>query len=290
MGQIIPAYKYEIYDANDRLIDINYQSELSYKKEYRNGRYEKVTPVAFELLDNAELSNGSIVIKDSDTEQGMSLNQALDNYHIEIATGKAEHKTENLPVQIFSDTESVLISPQNIKCEIVKIVDSNQLVSIESFARTIHLTILETYPDHEPREDSPYKKFFDATRRKMKKEGKLKCYICGVDDADEGVTVELHHYIVEESLINGVDLKKFIAAYPDSEVTDMDTFQQWVESEQNMLPLCVYHHRQAGGIHNLIYSSWISQKYWKDGIEPAAKQVKNQSLGEVVFLRNTLPQ
>lgn len=288
MGQIIPAYKYEIYDVDDRLLNINYESELAYKKEYKNGRYEKVTPVAFELMNGAEFQNGMIVFFSGDNHSELTLNSALDEYHIEIATGNAKHSAADLPVQIFSNTDAVLISPQNIKCEIVRIMDANQVVAIESFARTIHLTIVETYPDHEPRKDSPYKKFFDATRRKMKKEGRLKCWICGVDDSDENIAVELHHNIIEESLANGVDLNKFMEKYPESGVSDEDTLMQWKEEEENMLPLCTYHHRGAGGIHSILYPQWIAQRFWKAEVEVPAKYVKAMGLGEVVFVRETL--
>lgn len=198
--------------------------------------------------------------------------------------------TEPLPV--WTDTsppQTCLIAPNTTELvsllsalpglELIRVSDDT--FTLLEHTRSITLRIVETYPDHEPREDNPYYKYFNATRRRLKKEGKLRCWICDTDQK-----IELHHSVIEYSLINGVDLDKFKIKYPDSRVENDDDFQRWCQEDGNMMPLCKYHHVGPGGVHVLPMPQWLIQRVWKSDIEVPAKYVKAMGLGEVVFLRD----
>ena len=127
---------------------------------------------------------------------------------------------------------------------------------------------------HEPRADDPHYHVFNATRDRMKKEGKLVCWRCAKADSP-AEHVELHHFHIEYSLANDCDWQKVAAAFPEANITSVDGFLDWVNTEANMLPLCVTCHRGTQGIHEIPYPLWTAQKYAKDG-ETVADVVKSK--------------
>lgn len=135
----------------------------------------------------------------------------------------------------------------------------------------LHFDIVQTYPQHEPRESDVHYTTFNATRRRLKRLGALKCWI-GNADCSPG-PIELHHSTVEFSLANVVDTAKFAAAYPEFHVESDEDFLTWVNSEGNLLPLCVQHHRGVLGIHSIHYPGWLIQRVMRDGVTPPERKV-----------------
>ena len=123
--------------------------------------------------------------------------------------------------------------------------------------------IVFSYPEHEPREDDPHYHVFNETRRRLKRLGALKCWI---DNADCRGSIELHHSVVEFSLANIVDVDHFRALYPEFHIESDDAFLDWINSEGNCLPLCSWHHRGVCGIHSILYSGWVVQRFMKEGV------------------------
>ena len=71
--------------------------------------------------------------------------------------------------------------------------------------------------------------------------------------------LELHHSHVEFSLQNGVDLKWLEVDYPG--ISNPDEIGTWVESANNLIWLCVFHHRGHGGAHTASASDYEAEKY-----------------------------
>lgn len=131
------------------------------------------------------------------------------------------------------------------------------------------LKVIEFFPAHEPRESDPHYHAFVAVRSRLAALGRLKCWVCGKDQAAAGQPIELHHNIVEFALANGIDLTRFAEKFPEFKATwnSEEEFLAWVESEGNLLPLCKLHHTGAQGIHCLPYPVWRALAIWKDGLE-----------------------
>jgi|ERR1700733_9574803 len=115
-------------------------------------------------------------------------------------------------------------------------------------------------PGHEPRTES-------ATFRNTKKTlADAICWICGTKDS-----IEIHHFKSEWALINAADWTTLRALYPDfpdwAKIKDNDptTYEFFVDSVYNCMPLCEGHHRSTGkdgklGIHASPYPVWSFQK------------------------------
>jgi len=115
------------------------------------------------------------------------------------------------------------------------------------------------YPEHPERENDPHYADFNAYRKAT--QATAVCAIGGhrqdFSECDGGL--ELHHAHIEFSLQNGVDLKWLEADYPG--VSNPDEVGKWVESAENLMWLCLKHHRGAGGIHHAAYADYEAQKY-----------------------------
>lgn len=117
------------------------------------------------------------------------------------------------------------------------------------------------YPPHPPREDDPHYVDFEAFRRRTK--GKAQCAVgahrsdfseCSLDKP-----LELHHAHIEFSLQNGVDLAWLERDYPG--ISDPDQVGAWVESSANLMWLCQWHHRGAGGVHVASAADFEAEHY-----------------------------
>lgn len=128
------------------------------------------------------------------------------------------------------------------------------------------------YPPHPARKDDPHYVDFDHYHRNMR--AKARCYIgerIGYEDCKnpEGETaqpegdfqpgLELHHSHIEFSLQNGVSLTALEKDYPG--VSDADNVGKWVESADNLIWLCAWHHRGSAGAHTAAYADWEASKY-----------------------------
>jgi hypothetical protein len=112
----------------------------------------------------------------------------------------------------------------------------------------------------------------------------------GVPTADNplGATqLEAHHYDIEFSLANGVDVERwweasqeqkdqwfvqtysdvngFLKAHPELDPSNHDeVFQEWLESEGNLMQLCDFCHRsKEQGIHHINLPDWRPLAVWR---------------------------
>src|SRR5438445_6659599 len=90
-----------------------------------------------------------------------------------------------------------------------------------------HLALQYSYPAHEPRADDPHYHYFNEARARLKKAGKLTCWI---NNADCKGGIELHHNAVEFALANEVDISRFAELYPEFAIKDDEDFYRVIES------------------------------------------------------------
>jgi len=130
-----------------------------------------------------------------------------------------------------------------------------------------------SYPDHAPRQDDPNYTDFNAyhTRTRPTARCSLGATV-GFDQckdaqgnpapaptAGEQPGLELHHAHIEFALENEVDLSLLEADYPG--VSNPSEVGAWVESAANLIWLCAWHHRGAGGVHNASASDYEAEHY-----------------------------
>lgn len=132
--------------------------------------------------------------------------------------------------------------------------------------QTIHTVI--HYAEHTARVRDKFKFEFDAAVARMKRLGIYKCVVCGCGEGDIGwdgvpARIEMHHDKVEFSLENEIDLVKASEAFGHHFESD-DDFARWIDSPDNLEPLCVYHHRGAEGIHVCSGPLWGVLRIVKD--------------------------
>lgn len=131
------------------------------------------------------------------------------------------------------------------------------------------------YPEHQPRATDPHYKAFETYRRDHITEAV--CYVgqrVGFDECADalgaailtqpgsGHGLELHHHVLEFSLLNSVDLKALEVDFPF--LTDSAQIASWAESETNLVFLCAKHHRGVGGIHHAAYADFEASLYIRD--------------------------
>jgi hypothetical protein len=115
------------------------------------------------------------------------------------------------------------------------------------------------YPEHEPRAGDPNYVDFNAYRRRTKAGARCAIGAHRLDFTECQGGLELHHSHIEFALLNSVELKWLEIDYPG--VSDPDVVGAWVESAANLDWLCLWHHRGAGGVHNLAASDYEAEKY-----------------------------
>ena len=117
------------------------------------------------------------------------------------------------------------------------------------------------YPAHPARTDDPHYVDFDHYHKAT--HDTAKCSIgehrddfseCSLDKP-----LELHHAHIEFSLQNGVDLTWLEVDYPG--ISNPDEVGKWVESAENLVWLCEFHHRGSGGVHVTAASDFEAEKY-----------------------------
>lgn len=127
------------------------------------------------------------------------------------------------------------------------------------------------FPAHPPREHDPHYRDFEHIHRTWKADPER--WVCAIgkhrgdfSECDLTHPLELHHAHVEFSLQNGVDLHWLAVDYPG--IDQPEEVGAWVESADNLLVLCVRHHRGAGGIHHASASDYEAEKYVRGLISP----------------------
>jgi hypothetical protein len=130
------------------------------------------------------------------------------------------------------------------------------------------------YPDHSPRESDPHYKDFNEYHHKTR--ATAKCYFADQIGDDSGCDhenpLELHHAHIEFALQNAVDLTLLEKAYPG--VSNPEELGAWVESAANLIWLCRFHHRGAGGVHNASASDYEAEKFIKNLISENTEPTK----------------
>lgn len=138
-----------------------------------------------------------------------------------------------------------------------------------------------SYPPHPARVDDPHYGAFNAYRRHHAKTAV--CFVgqrLGFDQCADAQGhpmlnqpghpgLELHHKVLEFSLINAVDLAAIALDFPD--LTDAEKVAAWAETEPNLVFLCAKHHRGAGGIHHAAAADYEAELYIRNLIGPFEK-------------------
>lgn len=119
------------------------------------------------------------------------------------------------------------------------------------------------YPDHGPRIDDPHYVDFETYKRRRKTDSTYWCDFAKEHrngDFSECATgpLECHHKIIEFALMNSVDLVLLEKDYPGVSAPGLGA---WVESADNLMLLCAFHHRGHGGVHIASASDWTASQY-----------------------------
>jgi|SRR5215469_7578169 len=117
------------------------------------------------------------------------------------------------------------------------------------------------YPAHPARKDDPHYVDFEAYRKRTKPTAKCSVGAHRNDFSECAGELELHHAYVEFSLQNGIDLDWLEKDFPG--ISDPNNVGAWVESADNLLWLCEFHHRGHGGVHVASASDYEAEKYVK---------------------------
>jgi len=122
------------------------------------------------------------------------------------------------------------------------------------------------YPAHPGREEDPWHADFEEFKRRRRAAGTYYCDFAQQfreGDASECTIdkpLEAHHSIIEYALQNGVDISSLDKFYPG--VAQMG-IGKWLDSDQNLTLLCVWHHRGHGGVHIISASDYEAYKFVK---------------------------
>jgi hypothetical protein len=137
---------------------------------------------------------------------------------------------------------------------------TNSAPDVAAHAQSRDLKETIFYPDHVKRGAESHE--FEEDKKELEASGGG-CFICGKTQADLGPSVRMegHHYNVEWSLINSLDLAKVQRYFPD--VTSLEEF---LDSKENLILLCPKHHRSPlYGVHMVSMPAWVAQRLQKDG-------------------------
>ena len=115
------------------------------------------------------------------------------------------------------------------------------------------------FPEHPARENDPHYRDFEEYRKRTKDTARCRFAERTGDDSQCHGGLELHHAHVEFSLQNGVDLAWLERDYPG--ISDPDEVGAWVESADNLIWYCAFHHRGHGGVHNASASDFEAEHY-----------------------------
>jgi hypothetical protein len=121
------------------------------------------------------------------------------------------------------------------------------------------------YKAHDPRGDDPHKADFDEFKRRRRAAGTWFCdfgkqYRADSSECDLTYPLECHHSVIEFALANSVDLTMLEKFYPGVSKTGIGA---WIDSPNNLMLLCRWHHRGHGGVHNVSASDWEAYKFVK---------------------------
>jgi len=136
--------------------------------------------------------------------------------------------------------------------------------AVEAHVQKMTHSYAVRFPEHSAREDDPHYVDFNHIHREWKKDPNK--WVCAIgkhrndfSECDLDHPLELHHAHIEFALMNSVELKWLEIDYPG--ISDPDKLGAWVESAENLLVLCQFHHRGHGGAHVASASDFEGLKY-----------------------------
>ena len=160
---------------------------------------------------------------------------------------------------------------------------SDATVITAAHTQKVTNTYLISYPDHAPRATDPHYKAFGAYRALHV--AAAVCFVgqhVGFDECADalgkpipeqpgagGHGLELHHKVLEFSLLNSVDIKALEVDYPF--LVDSAAITAWAEGEGNLQFLCALHHRGVGGIHHAAYADFEASLFVRSLISNVVK-------------------
>jgi hypothetical protein len=115
------------------------------------------------------------------------------------------------------------------------------------------------YPDHAPRESDPHYKDFESYRNRTKASAQCSMGAARNDFSDCTGQLELHHAHIEFAMANEVNLTWLEKDYPG--VSDPGKVGEWIETAANLVWLCEFHHRGAGGVHTASAADYEAERY-----------------------------
>lgn len=126
------------------------------------------------------------------------------------------------------------------------------------------------FPEHGTRDDDPNYHLFEAFRKKAKHDPDLyQCWLGKTrgdfSDCTLDKPLELHHRWAEWALQNEIDLEMARKQWPH--IQTREDLNKWIESEENLIFLCQFHHRGHGGAHVASASDWVGQLLVKHMID-----------------------
>lgn len=121
------------------------------------------------------------------------------------------------------------------------------------------------YKAHDPRSRDPHKADFDEYKRRRKTAGTWFCdfakqYRDDTSECDLAHPLECHHSVIEFAVANSVDLTSLEKYYPGVSAMGVGA---WIDSPNNLMLLCRWHHRGHGGVHIVSASDWEAYKFVK---------------------------
>jgi hypothetical protein len=123
------------------------------------------------------------------------------------------------------------------------------------------------FPAHEPREHDRHYVDFEHFKRQTRATAKCQFGVdrggdfseCSPSQENWPHGLEVHHAVIEFALQNGVDLALLERDYPG--ISNPDEIGAWVESAQNLMWLCTWHHRGHGGVHCATASDYGAEHF-----------------------------
>lgn len=158
----------------------------------------------------------------------------------------------------------------------------------EHVQRITHNYIVR-YPAHPGRADDPWHADFEEFKRRRQTSGSYYCDFSqqfrSGDSSECNLTapLEAHHSIIEYALQNGVDIKLLEQFYPG--VSQMG-IGKWIDSDQNLTLLCLWHHRGHGGVHIISAADYAAYKFVRGLIALCMKVQLGPSSVEIIVLRS----
>jgi hypothetical protein len=132
---------------------------------------------------------------------------------------------------------------------------------VEAHEQKVTHSYVVRYPDHEPRETDPHYADFRAYRRRTGATAKCAIGEYRNDFSDCHGGLELHHAVLEFALANAVDLAVLEAHYPG--ISTPDEVGAWIESAENLIYYCTFHHRGHGGVHVASAADFEAERFIK---------------------------